>query len=201
MFRYRQAGVLPTPEGAGLAPRSPYAATKVALEMLAWAHQLDENGPQVGVVRFFNVYGPGERPDDLIPRLCANLLQRNELPVEGSGDQRRDFTYITDVVDKLVALADLPVLPVLNLGSGRSYSVKDVVDVLKQVSEDVDIVRKPDRPNEIMEFRADTTWQDRQIARTSEYVDIVEGTRLTLEWWPARDLADTQQRLLQEESH
>lgn len=196
---YGQADALPTPETTPLSPRSPYAASKVGLEMVAGAHQRASGAPELGIVRFFNVYGPGERPDALVPRLCANLLVRNELPVEGDGEQRRDLTYITDVVDKLIALADRPLPPVVNFGSGRSYSVNDVIQVLQATSPDAQVVQKQPRPNEITEFRANTALQNRHIAGRSEGIGIEKGIRLTLGWWESRGLDDIRQRIFQEE--
>ncbi|MFI2077589.1 NAD-dependent epimerase/dehydratase family protein [Streptomyces triculaminicus] len=196
---YGEADVVPTPETSPLSPRSPYAASKVGLEMVARAHQRASGVPEVGVVRFFNVYGPGERPDALVPRLCANLLTRNELPVEGDGEQRRDFTYITDVVDKLIALADRTLAPVVNFGSGQSFSVNDVVRILQKNSPDAKVTPKQSRPNEIMEFRANTALQTWQIGPGPDSVDIEKGIRLTLAWWESRDLDDIRQRIFQEE--
>ncbi|WP_199931326.1 NAD-dependent epimerase/dehydratase family protein [Streptomyces sp. CB02923] len=196
---YGEAGTLPTPETGPLSPRSPYAASKVGLEMVARAHQRAAGAPEVGVVRFFNVYGPGERPDALVPRLCGTLLSRNELPVEGDGEQRRDFTYITDVVDRLIALADRPLAPVVNLGSGRSSSVNDVVRILREGSPGAEVTRNASRPNEIREFRADTTLQDRLLGSRPAGVAIEEGVLRTLEWWQSRDPDDIRQRIFQEE--
>jgi nucleoside-diphosphate-sugar epimerase len=199
---YGVAGVLPTPEAAPLSPRSPYAASKVALEMLARAYQTASaiDGPEVGIVRFFNVYGPGERPDALIPRLCANVLSGRAMPIEGGGEQRRDFTYIDDVVRKLAALAEKPVVPVINLGTGESISVNDIVEVLLDLVADAQVTRKAGRPNEIGEFLADISLQTELLGRAADRIDIAEGTRLTLEWWESRDVADTRQHLLREES-
>lgn len=197
---YGQAEKLPTAEDCPLSPRSPYAASKVALEMLARTHQRTSDGPEIGIVRFFNVYGPGERPDALVPRLCANLLLRNELPVEGDGRQRRDFTYISDVVDKLAALMDKPLPPVTNLGSGRSYSVNEIVKILQETAPESKIVRKPARVNEIAEFRAGTALQDRQFIRLPAKVGIAEGVRTTFNWWGSQAAEKIQQHLLVEES-
>ncbi|AXU16470.1 NAD-dependent epimerase/dehydratase family protein [Streptomyces clavuligerus] len=198
---YGRADLLPTPETSPLAPLSPYAASKVALEMLARAHQKAPGAPEIGIVRFFNVYGPGERPDALVPRLCANLLLNGELPVEGAGSQRRDFSYITDVVDKLIALAGGPLPPVLNLGSGISFSVNEVVALLQRISPGARVARRPNRVNEIMEFRADTTQQNLRIAPSPDTVGMEKGTELTLAWWQSRDADDIHQRVLHEESH
>ncbi|MFJ6655982.1 NAD-dependent epimerase/dehydratase family protein [Streptomyces sp. NPDC091377] len=195
---YGQA-TLPTVESTPLSPRSPYAASKVALEMLARAHQRSAGGTEVGIVRFFNVYGPGERPDALVPRLCANLLLRNELPVEGTGEQRRDLTYITDVVRKLDGLAGSDFAPVVNLGSGRSYSVNEIVEILRTVTPKAEVAHKSGRTNEISEFRAATAVQERLLGDTAPTVDITEGVGKTLAWWATRDLDDITRRLLTEE--
>jgi nucleoside-diphosphate-sugar epimerase len=197
---YGQAEELPTPEACPLSPRSPYAASKVALEMLARAHQRASDTTEIGIVRFFNVYGPGERPDALVPRLCANLLLRNELPVEGDGRQRRDFTYISDVVEKLAALMNRPLPPVANLGSGRSYSVNEIVQILREAAPDSKIVRRPARLNEIAEFRAGTTLQDRQFTGLPAKVGIAEGVRTTFAWWGSQSADKIQQHLLVEEA-
>ncbi|MCX5387347.1 NAD-dependent epimerase/dehydratase family protein [Streptomyces sp. NBC_00083] len=196
---YGQADVLPTPETSPLSPRSPYAASKVGLEMVTGAHQRACGAPEVGIVRFFNVYGPGERPDALIPRLCANLLARNELPVEGDGEQRRDFTYIPDVVDKLVALAGRPLPRVVNFGSGHSFSVNDVVRILQSASPGAGIAERRPRPNEIAEFRANTALQTRHLGARPLGTGLEEGIRLTLAWWQSRGPDDVLQRIFQEE--
>ncbi|MFI5781188.1 NAD-dependent epimerase/dehydratase family protein [Nocardia sp. NPDC051570] len=198
---YGEASVLPTPEGAPLAPRSPYAATKVGVEMIARAHQRAEGAPEVGIARFFNVYGPGERPDELVPRLCANLLVRNELPVEGDGEQRRDFSYVTDTVRKLTELATGPLAAIVNIGSGRSFSVNDVVRVLQERSPDARVVRKPARINEIREFRADTKLQICQIGDLPGQTSLAEGIRRTFDWWADRDPEEILRRLFREESN
>lgn len=198
---YGQASALPTPEETPLSPRSPYAATKVGLEMIARAHQRAPGAPEVGVVRFFNVYGPGERPDELVPRLCANLLLRNELPVEGDGSQRRDFSFVTDTVDKLIGLADRPLAPVMNIGSGRSYSVNEVIQALQEYSPGARIVHKPARINEIQEFRADTALHVGSTGNPAAPVSLLDGIRATFEWWAARDRQEIERRLFREESN
>ncbi|MGW7259923.1 NAD-dependent epimerase/dehydratase family protein [Streptomyces sp. NPDC054834] len=196
---YGQAKTLPTSEDAPLSPRSPYAASKVALEMIAQAYQRSA-GTEVGIVRFFNVYGPGERPDALVPRLCANLLLKGELPVEGTGGQRRDFTYITDVVRKLAGLAESHLAPVVNLGSGRSYSVNEIVELLQATTPGTEVVHKRERTNEISEFRAATAVQERLLDDAAPTVGIADGVSQTLAWWATRDLDDITRRLFKEES-
>ncbi|MFJ4912914.1 NAD-dependent epimerase/dehydratase family protein [Streptomyces sp. NPDC088726] len=197
---YGDTGLPRIPESQGLAPLSPYAASKTALEMVSRAHQAAPNGgPAVTIVRFFNVYGPGERPDALVPRMCANALLRNELPIEGSGDQRRDFSHVSDVVRKLVELRHAAYVAVINFGSGNSKSVLEVAEILEELQTGLKVRHLPGRCNEISEFRADTSLQDRTLGGTAAPVDLVWGIRMTYEWWRDRDPDEAYRHILDEE--
>jgi dTDP-glucose 4,6-dehydratase/UDP-glucose 4-epimerase len=181
---YGRARNLPTGEDEPLAPLSPYAASKVAMEMVVRAYQ-EAGGPGLlpTVVRFFNVYGPGERPDAVIPRFCAGALTDGVLPIEGAGTQRRDFSYIDDVVDRLVRLVPIDSVPVINLGSGVSTSISEIARIVSAVRHGVVAVHRDSRRNEIGEFTADITLQQMLLARSAPVVRLEEGIARTLEWW------------------
>ncbi|MFE8944814.1 NAD-dependent epimerase/dehydratase family protein [Streptomyces sp. NPDC007856] len=184
---YGQATVLPSEEGAPLAPRSPYAATKVALEMIARAYQQAADvGVDITLVRFFNVYGPRERPDALVPSFCKSALEDGRLLLEGSGDQRRDFTYISDLIPRLARLASVRSVPTLNLGSGESHSVRDVAQILLELHQGAVVQQMPERQNEIQEFRADVTLARRLLGNGRTRVGLREGIGLTYKWWQDR---------------
>jgi UDP-glucose 4-epimerase len=177
---------LPTAEHRPFAPRSPYAWSKTALEMLARAHQQAAvRGARITVVRLFNVYGPGERPDALVPRLCRSALLRGELPVEGSGSQRRDLSYVSDAVEDLLRVLEESPGGVVNVGTGVSWSVDDVVSVVHGLWPGARKVQLEERPCEIQEFRADVTAL-RRISPRGEPVPLEAGVRLTFDWWRHR---------------
>lgn len=181
---YGIAPALPTAETAPLAPRSPYARTKVALEMLAHAHhQVRSGGSDVTIARFFNVYGPGERPDAVVPALCLAAADADRLVIEGSGTQRRDFSYVTDVVSKLVALLDTTELPVVNIGSGESASVLELVELVRGLKPGVEVEWLQGRPHEIPEFLADTAVATRHLGDLGPAVGLREGVARTYDWW------------------
>lgn len=183
---YGQAGELPNREDSSLAPRSPYAASKVAVEMAARAHQHHDDGTEVMVARLFNVFGPGERADALVPALCRSALVDRALVVEGGGEQRRDLSYIDDTVSKLESMGTSVYAPVLNLGSGRSWSVREIVDMVSELAPGVSVTNADERPNEIREFVAHTAAATEALGEQSPCTDVPAGVRITFNWWVDR---------------
>jgi UDP-glucose 4-epimerase len=92
-------------------------------------------GPAIPVVaRLFNVYGPGETNPHVIPHLCESMRRGDGLPL-GNVDAKRDYTYVDDVAEALVALLDSDVGDVtVNVGAGRSWSVAEVVEHLAHLT-------------------------------------------------------------------
>src|SRR5687768_11616496 len=86
-------------------PVSPYAATKRAGELLAYTyHHL--YGLPTSCLRFFTVYGPGQRPEMAIAKFTASVMAKRPIPFFGDGSTRRDYTYIDDIVDGVVRALD-----------------------------------------------------------------------------------------------
>lgn len=119
-------------------PLSSYGAGKVAAE--AFLHALwASHGIPVGILRATNVYGPGQRPKTgfaLIPWAIAAQREGVPFDVRGGGLSRRDFLYIDDLVDAVQRLGRLPGwdgYEVLNVGSGVTYSVNDVLDLVERL--------------------------------------------------------------------
>ncbi|WP_320669963.1 NAD-dependent epimerase/dehydratase family protein [Patulibacter defluvii] len=117
---------LPTPEDAPLRPISPYGATKLMAEGLATAY--GAQGLDVVALRYFTVYGPGQRPDMALQRAIAAALGGGELLVFGDGRQSRDFTYVADAVAGTIAAAERgPAGEVYNLGGGERVTLADAL--------------------------------------------------------------------------
>ena len=140
---------LPTPETAALRPMYPYALTKAVGEqyVLHWGRVYKL--PCVSL-RLFNVYGPRARTSGTYGAVfgvfLAQKLAGRPLTVVGDGTQTRDFTFVTDVVDAFVcaAASDLHGT-VLNVGSGDTYSVNTLVELLG--GEAVHIPKRPGEPD------------------------------------------------------
>ena len=138
---YGGADALPTPETHPTAPRSPYAVCKLATEHFAsvfWSLY----GLETVSLRFFNVFGPRQRPDSqyaaVIPLFIRALMAGEAPEVHGDGLQSRDFTYITNVVDGLLAALAAPASDVAggvyNLAAGGRFSLVDLLDVLEDLT-------------------------------------------------------------------
>lgn len=113
-------------------PTSPYGATKVAGEALVHAHR-EATGLAVGIARLFTVYGPRQRPDLAIHLFANRMLDGEPIDLYANGLGLRDYTYVDDVVDALVRMAESPD-PALtvNIGSHRPIRTRDVVAELER---------------------------------------------------------------------
>ncbi len=139
------------------APRSPYAAGKAATEHLAAIYRdLLPPGRQIGVVRFFNTFGPDEDGDAVVPAFLDAAIAGRPLTVEGDGSQARDLTCIDDAVTMLARLlASRCLLPAVNCGSGRAVTILALAQAVTRAAGGGTITHAPARPNEIRSFTAD----------------------------------------------
>jgi len=112
-------------------PISPYAATKKAGELICHTyHHL--HGTAITCLRFFTVYGPRQRPDLAIHKFARLMEAGKPIPVYGDGSMMRDFTYIDDIVNGVVAATDRCAgYEVYNLGESRPISVSDLIAELE----------------------------------------------------------------------
>jgi len=155
----------PTPESAPCAVRHPYGLTKMLGEELTmhWAHVYKL--PALSL-RLFNVYGPRSRTTGAYGAVFGVFLKQKlagkPFTVVGDGKQTRDFTFVSDVADAFVAAAASPVSgEILNVGSGHTYSVNRLVELLGGP-----VVYVPKRPGEpdstfadISRIRKEVGWQ------------------------------------------
>ena len=157
--------VYPTPEDTPADPRYPYALTKYLGEQLAmhWAqvYQLPVNS-----VRFFNVYGPRARTSGTYGAVfgvfLAQLMAGKELTIVGDGEQSRDFTFVSDVVDALVTVAGSDRMgQIYNVGSGTPVTVNELVRLLGSPPS-VHIPKRPGEPDitfaDISKIKRDLGW-------------------------------------------
>ena len=138
--------VYPTPENSKIDPQYPYALTKFLGEeiVMHWAKVYDF--PAISL-RFFNVYGPRARTSGTYGAVfgvfLAQKLAGKPLTVVGDGNQTRDFTYVTDIVDAIVTALDSKKADIYNVGSGNTYSVNHLVSLIGG-----EIEYSPKRPGE-----------------------------------------------------
>jgi UDP-glucuronate 4-epimerase len=119
-------------EDAELRPLSPYAASKVAGEALCRAYQSLSGIPTV-VLRFFNAYGPRQRPDMAINKFTDCIVNGSEMPVYGDGTSHRDYTYIDDMIRGVNGAleARLDGFRVFNLGGAHPVQLMALIRLLE----------------------------------------------------------------------
>jgi len=160
---YGGADLRPTPESAPLLPRSPYAVTKLVGEHYARVYA-ELFGLETVALRYFNVYGPRQRPDAayaaVIP-LFIDALRRGEAPrIQGDGRQSRDFAFISDVVAANLAAATAPAAGcsgrAYNIAGGREQSLLELLDTLRAIlGVDTEAIHVDPRPGDVRHSSAD----------------------------------------------
>eukprot|EP01031_Cornospumella_fuschlensis_P034505 gene34505-41777_t len=164
-------------------PVSPYAATKKACELLAYTfyhlYGLNNTG-----LRFFTVYGPRGRPD-MAPYKFIDRVYRG-VPIQqfGGGDTSRDYTYISDIVQGVVAAIDKPLgCEVINLGNGKPYLLKDFIQMVgKCVGRPVHIQHLPPQPGDVDRTCADISKAQRLLGYQPK-VSFSEGIANMVTWY------------------
>ncbi len=131
---YGDAERYPTPEDTPPLPRSPYAITKLACEHLARAYRQDFDLEAV-TLRYFTVYGPRQRPDMFMRRVCDRLRDGGVFELYGSGEQSRSFTYVGDAIAATVAAMErAPAGALYNVGGGEEATVLEAIALLERIS-------------------------------------------------------------------
>lgn len=128
---YGDTDTLPMSVDAVCRPYSPYGVSKLAAENLCRLYSRNFGVEHV-VLRFFTVYGPRQRPDMGFHRFIRAGLEGATIPIFGDGTQTRDFTFVSDIVDGIVASAEAPADMVFNLGGGSRVSLTDALSVLDE---------------------------------------------------------------------
>jgi UDP-glucuronate 4-epimerase len=176
-------------------PRSIYAASKRADELLAAAYAHMTGISMIGL-RLFAIYGPWGRPDMFYYAFTQAIAEKRPIRVYNRGDFRRDFTYVDDAVDAIVAALDRPVRPpegvgaaafipheVVNLGNDHSNSLDQfIAEIEKSLGMRAVVENEPMKPDDLIE-----TYADIEIARRELGFDprtpLTEGVPRFVDWF------------------
>jgi UDP-glucuronate 4-epimerase len=125
-------GRAPWTESAALAPCSPYGVTKLTGEHAARV-RLADTDTTLMTVRPFSVYGPRQRSDLALSRLLDCAVQDRPFTILGDGQQRRDFTFVDDVVECMIRLLTTPVAGTFNLCAGKNHSLLELIALVNEL--------------------------------------------------------------------
>lgn len=168
-------------------PISPYATTKRAGELLCYNyHHL--YGLKTSCLRFFTVYGPRQRPEMAIHKFTRLLAEGRTIPMYGDGSSRRDYTYVDDIIDGVVASLDAEFgFEILNLGGAETTSLKDLIHwIAAELEVDPSIEYLPDQPGDVPLTYADVGKAQRLLGYAPK-IPIREGLRRFVEWYRANN--------------
>lgn len=163
-------------------PISPYATTKRAGELLCFNyHHL--HGLRTSCLRFFTVYGPAQRPEMAIAKFTELLAAGRAVPLFGDGNTRRDYTYVDDIVDGVVAARELaPGFEIFNLGGSETTRLIDLVHwIAGELGVEPRVELLPEQPGDVPITFADVG-KARRLLGYSPQVPIREGLRRYVAW-------------------
>ena len=164
-------------------PESPYAATKRSCELFGYVyHSL--YGINFTSYRFFSVYGPRGRPDMAVYKFTKNILEDKEILVYGEGTYKRDFTYISDIVDGIFLGIDKKLgYEIFNLGTETPISVTDMVNRLEKLLSKKTKMRYVESPKgEAIISYADIS-KAKKVLKYSPKISFDQGLKLFVEWY------------------
>ncbi|WP_319559862.1 GDP-mannose 4,6-dehydratase [Marispirochaeta sp.] len=169
-------------------PISPYAATKKAGELICHTYS-HLYGMRIASLRFFTVYGRGQRPDLAIAKFTRMIDRNEEIPFYGDGTTERDYTYIGDIIDGTTRSMDwLKTQPegtheVFNLGEGRTTTLTDLVASIEAaLGKKARIKRLPMQPGDVLRTYADVS-KAREAFGYNPSTLLTDGVQAYVQWY------------------
>nr|QNO49844.1 GDP-L-fucose synthase [Methanosarcinales archaeon ANME-2c ERB4] len=162
---------------------SPYAASKKACELFCYTyHHLYDI--RIACLRFFTVYGPRQRPEMAIHKFTRLVDHGKEIEMYGDGASRRDYTYISDIVEGVIATLDKKIgYEVINLGNSSVVELRYLIRLIEEnLGKEARIKQLPDQPGDVPVTYADISKANRLLGYNPR-VSIEEGVERFVEWY------------------
>jgi UDP-glucuronate 4-epimerase len=171
-------------------PISPYAASKLACEALGHVYH-HIYGMDIAMLRFFTVYGPRQRPDLAICKFIDRIHRDQPIPVFGDGTSKRDYTFVTDTVEGIVACTKRELgFEIFNLGNSDAVSLSELIALIeKALGKKAVIERQPNQPGDVPLTCADISKAERMLGYSPK-VKIDAGIPRFVEWYRKCELRD-----------
>ena len=178
---YGNASSYPVSEKDSLNPISPYGLTKKNCEELASIYQ-EQFGLKSVALRYFTVYGPGQRPDMAFTKICSSFMTKKPFEINGDGTQIRDFTFVEDIVAATISAMTKPSSSVYNVGGGKEISLNQVINLFESVTgKKLNKKYISNQAGDVIKTGADTNLLTSDTGWTSK-VSILEGIQRQWEW-------------------
>jgi UDP-glucuronate 4-epimerase len=161
---------------------SPYAASKLACEALSHVYH-HVYGLDIVILRFFTVYGPRQRPDLAIDKFARLIHSGQPIPVFGDGSSARDYTYISDILQGVMACTEKNFgYEIFNLGESQTVKLNRLIELLEEVlGKKARIERRPSQPGDVPLTCADISKAQRLLGYRPK-VAIEQGIPLFVSW-------------------
>ena len=162
---------------------SPYAASKQAGELFCHTYHHLYHIP-VTCLRFFTVYGPRQRPDMAIHKFTRLIDKGEEIPIYGNGSSKRDYTYISDIVDGVISALDNELgFEIINLGDSDTTDLRRLVYLIEEnLGKKAKVRELPVQPGDVPTTCADIS-KARRLLGYGPKVKIEEGIETFIRWY------------------
>jgi UDP-glucuronate 4-epimerase len=174
----------PWKEDETLLPISPYASTKLSGEMLGHVyHKLF--GIRFLALRFFTVYGPGQRPDLAIHKFTKSMLLGKPITVYGDGNTSRDYTFVDDTVQGILGAMkyDKTDFEIVNLGNNYTVSLKELISAIEETTGKKAVIEQhPDQPGDVPKTFADIS-KAKQLFGYHPQTKLKDGLKKFYDWF------------------
>lgn len=175
---------VPWHEDEKLMPISPYASTKLSCEMLGHVYS-HLYGIRFLALRFFTVYGPGQRPDLAIHKFFNSILKDHPIPVFGDGSTSRDYTFVNDTIQGIESAIhyDQSDFEIINLGNHQTVSLSELIQAIEKICGKKAIIdRQPEQPGDVPQTFADISKAQKLLNYHPE-TDLETGLLKFYEWY------------------
>jgi UDP-glucose 4-epimerase len=188
---YGNSGTLPRVESSPPDPESPYGVAKLAAERYCVAFSR-VYAMETVVLRYFNVFGPHQDPTSqyaaVVPRFITAIAAGEAVPIDGDGEQSRDFTFVENVIDGNLLAADAPEASgaVLNVATGQQTSINQLAQTLGDLlGRTVEREYLPPRAGDVLHSWADVS-EARRLIGYEPRVGLREGLERAADWFLER---------------
>lgn len=164
-------------------PVSPYAASKKAGELFCYTYHHLYQTP-ITCLRFFTVYGPGQRPEMAIHKFTRLIDQGKEIQLYGDGSTKRDYTYISDIVEGIISALNKNLgFEVINLGNSKTVELKELIEIIeKNLGKKAKIKYLSEQPGDVKITFADIS-KAKQLLGYNPKTGIQDGVKKFVEWY------------------